>query len=480
VSNLLNSLLSSASALGAYDQVLQVTQNNVANASTPGFVKHRQTLLAMPFDPAGGLGGGVRAGEVQSARSSYADQAVRRQIVLLGQAEHDVGSLAAVQSAFDITGESGIPATLNRLFESFSAWAQTPGNVLSRQNVIERAADVASAFQQTAGNLAQTVQDTEHTAGETVDTINTLAGQLQTLNLLARQGAGNDAGLDAQIHSTLDELAQYVSFTALEQDDGSVSVLLNGQTPLLLGDEQYTICCKLGQPDSPPPVYGEALPSLRLFDSNGSDITAATTTGKLGSLLDVRNRVLPSYLGDAWQQGDLNKLATDFADRVNGLLTSGVVSDDLPPQAGVALFTYDANPTAAARSLTVDRSAVKPELLGAIQTGPPPVSNGIPLALSQLANPSSAADQIGGASYTQFYGELASRAGSEWNEANGRLAVQQSAVAQTKNLRQQMAGVSLDEEATILIQFQRAYEANSRLISVLNELTEDAINILQR
>ena len=50
MSNLLNSLLNSANALRAYDQVLQVTQNNVTNASTPGFVKHRQTLLAMPFE----------------------------------------------------------------------------------------------------------------------------------------------------------------------------------------------------------------------------------------------------------------------------------------------------------------------------------------------------------------------------------------------------------------------------------------------
>ena len=65
-------------------------------------------------------------------------------------------------------------------------------------------------------------------------------------------------------------------------------------------------------------------------------------------------------------------------------------------------------------------------------------------------------------------------------EANGRLAVQQSAVAQAKNLRQQMSGVSLDEEATILIQFQRAYEANSRLISVLDEMSREAIDILQR
>src|SRR5436190_23396843 len=101
VSNILNSLIASAGALQAYDQVLQVTQNNVANASTPGYVKHRQTLLAMPFDPAAGLGGGVRAGEVESARSAYADQSVRRQTSLLGQAEQDVQGLQELQSAFD-------------------------------------------------------------------------------------------------------------------------------------------------------------------------------------------------------------------------------------------------------------------------------------------------------------------------------------------------------------------------------------------
>jgi len=39
--------------------------------------------------------------------------------------------------------------------------------------------------------------------------------------------------------------------------------------------------------------------------------------------------------------------------------------------------------------------------------------------------------------------------------------------------------VSLDEEATLLIQFQRAYEANSRMITVLDQITQDAINILQ-
>jgi flagellar hook-associated protein 1 FlgK len=479
MSNLLNSLLSSANALSAYDQVLQVTQNNVANASTPGFVKHRQSLLSMPFEPASGLNGGVRAGEVESARSTYADQAVRRQIVLLGQAQQDVQSLTGIQSVFDISGDSGLPKALDDLFSSFSAWGQSPNDTVARQTVIERATDVATAFQQTAGNLAQAQQDTEHAVAETVDSINTLSTKLQTLNKLASQGSRADSGLDAQIHSTLEDLAQYVSFTAIEQDDGEVSVLLNSQTPLVVGDQQYALHIQFRQPESPAPLYPGAPGSLRLLASDGSDITDQTTTGQLGALLDARNRVLPSYLGDAGQQGDLNRMAEQFASRVNQLLTSGNVSDGPPPQTGVPLFTYDAGTTNAARSMTVDPTTIKPELLAAIQPGPPYVSNGVPLALSSLASPRNSADEIDGASFNQFYGRLAAGVGSALDDANSRLAVQQSAVAQSKNLRDQMSGVSLDEEASILIQFQRAYEANSRLISVLDQLTEDAIKILQ-
>jgi flagellar hook-associated protein 1 FlgK len=477
VSNILSALISSAGALKTYDQVLQVTQNNVANANTPGFVKHRQEVLAMPFDPAGGLIGGVRAGEVLTARSAYADQAVRSQIFLQGEAQQEANSLAALESLFDISGDSGVPNALNRLFQSFSAWAQSPNDTVARQTVIERAADTAAAFQQTAGNLIALTHQTEYTAGETVDAVNGLAERLCTLNALARRNAASDSGLDAQIHETLEELSQFAQISTLEQEDGSVNVLLNGQTALVAGDHWYPISGRLVQPDQPPPAYPDAPPVLRLYASDGSDITAATTSGQLGAVLDVRNRVLTSYLGDAWQPGDLNRMAAALADRVNALLTSGTAPDGSP---GAALFSYGTNPTDVARTLTVDRAAVQPAALGALVADPPPVANGIPLALSQLATPQSAADGIDGASYSQFFGRLAARAGAARNDADGRLKVQQSAVAQARNLRQQMSGVSLDEEATILIEFQRAYEANSRLISVLDRLTEVTINILQR
>jgi len=55
--NILSSLLTSAGALQAYDRVLQATQNNVSNASTPGYAKHSVPLTAMQFDPESGDSG---------------------------------------------------------------------------------------------------------------------------------------------------------------------------------------------------------------------------------------------------------------------------------------------------------------------------------------------------------------------------------------------------------------------------------------
>ncbi len=476
MSNLLATLGSSAGALQAFDQVLQVTQNNVANASTPGYAKQRLSLDAQPFDLTVGATGGVRAGQIQSARDQYAEQAVRRQTTALGEAQQNAGSFTSLESLFDISGQSGIPKALNTLFQSFSAWAQSPTDTIARQTVIDRATSLANAFQQTAAALAGAKQDTEQQLQGTVDQVNALVARLQGYNSQTLRGTRNDPALDAQVNATLEQLSQYVDFTARQQADGSVTVLLNGQTPLLIADRQYQIAYRLAIPDTP--TYA-GRPSAQIVASDGSDVTSQTTGGQLGALLDVRNRVLPSYIGDAYQPGDLNTMAKQFAGRVNQLLTPLDNSSGTPVETGVALFTYDiTNDTNVARTLAVDPSVAAGQLTAA-DPGPPLVSNGIPLALSAMSAATKGADQIDGGSYNQYFGKMASRIGSALNEARDQQQVRQSAVAQAKNLRQQASGVSLDAEATILIQFQRAYEANSRLITVLDQITQDAINILR-
>ena len=484
MSNLLASLRNSAEALNAFDQVLQVTQNNVANAGTPGYAKQTQDLWAKPFDPNGGLAGGVKAGDIVSARNQYAEQSVRQQTALLGGAQQSITSLTSLQSVFDVSDGAGIPSALNGLFQSFSAWGQTPDSTVARQTVLERATDVANAFQRTATGLGQVAQDTESQLQQTVTQVNQIVGQLQGFNKQILNGDRNDPGLDAEVNSLLEQLSQYISFTAAPQADGSVTVLLNGQTALLVGDKQYGISFQMEQPDNPPPTYPDGPAKAHVLSAGGADVTAATTGGQLGALVNIRNNVLPSYIGDAYNAGSLNALAKQFAGRINDLLTGGNLDDgdpanDVPPTKGVPLFTYDLNnDTNVASTLAVSQT-ITPDQLAAIDPSTTPeVSNGIPLKLSGLANPQDAVDQIDGQSYTEYYGGLASSIGSALNAANNQQQVQQSAVAQAQNLRQQLSGVNVDEEAMVVIQFQRAYEANARLITVLDQLTQDTINIL--
>jgi len=479
--SLLSSLLVQAGALNAFEQAIAVTQANVANASTPGYARQTQTLESLPEDISHGAPGGVKAGAVVSSRDQYAEQAVRNQQTALGGSTQNVNSLTSLQSLFDVTGTSGISTALSSLYQSFSAWGQTPSDGAARQAVLTAAGNLATAFQQTASGLTSAATTANQQLQQTVNQVNTLVGQLQQLNTLAVGSNGSDSGVDAEINSALENLSQYVPITATEQPNGSYMVLLGGQTPLLIGSQQFSLSLDLYQPDNP--TYQNAPPLAQIKAGDGSDITSGITGGQLGALLNFRNTVLPSYMGDGNQVGSLNTMAQQFADTVNGILTAGNISDAsadgvTPAVPGVPLFAYDAaNGTNAAASLSVN-PAITPSQLAAIDPGPPEVSDGIPLALTQLENPTSAADQIDGESYTAAFGDMAAQTGNLLNQATEDQQVAQSELTQAQNLRQQQSGVDLNQEAASLVEYQRAYEANAEMLTVINQLMQETINIL--
>jgi len=205
-------------------------------------------------------------------------------------------------------------------------------------------------------------------------------------------------------------------------------------------------------------------------------VTASISGGRLGGLLHSYNSVLPSLRGDAYQPGDLNTLATAIADRVNGILTSGYVSDGPPPEEGTALFTYDpAGGTLGAQSL-----AVRPDSrrgTGGHRPGPPYRANGVALRLSGLAAPADDMDRIQGLSFMEYYGALGARAGRNLADARDNADFKSQMVAQARSLREEISGVSLDEEAILMVEFQRSYQAAARMVGILNELTETAVNL---
>ena len=478
MANLLGTLISSARALDVFDQALMVSQNNVANASTPGYAKQRLSLMAADFDTIKGLGG-VMAGEVQSARSLYSEQDVRRQVELLGTYQQMSESLSAIESYFPVTGDQGISGALNSLFQSFSAWNLEPNSQTARQSIIDNGRRLAEVFQQTVANLTNAAIDADRQLRQTVDQINQMGATLQQINGDRRRNSQDDAGLDTRMQTVLEQLSELVSFTPLFQADGTVTILIGGQSALVVGENLYPISVSSDMPTDPVPLYDGASAPSRLFSPGGAEITGLVTGGRLAGLIQVRNEVLPSLSGDAYHTGDLNELAKSIADRVNEILTSSLMSAGPPPVSGVPMFTYDAtSPATVAHTIGLD-AGITAAGLASISPGPPQVINGAALQLANLANPQEDADKIGGSSYVAFYGLMSGRVGRLLSDARENQDYRSQMTVQARNLRSQLSAVSLDEEATLVISFQRAYQANSQMVVILNELIGSVIDMLR-
>ena len=260
---------------------------------------------------------------------------MRQQFSSLGTLEQKAQSLSDLELNFNVSSDSGVPGALNALFQSFSSWSVTPDERASRQAVIDSAQTVAQAFQQASANVAKSFNGTGQQIQQTVSQINRSGGTVAGRQHAAAEGRhAQDAGLDAQMHSTLEQLSEFADITATTQPDGSVTVLLGGQTPLVIGAHQYRSAPVSRQQRARPPPSPAVRRPARILDAQGNDVTAHISQGKLAGLLDMYNNVLPSIGGNAYQQGDLNLLAQSVADRVNQILTSGHISDGPPPVAG--------------------------------------------------------------------------------------------------------------------------------------------------
>ncbi len=104
-----------------------------------------------------------------------------------------------------------------------------------------------------------------------------------------------------------------------------------------------------------------------------------------------------------------------------------------------------------------------------------PGGNGNAIAIAQLANQPVA----GGFTFTEAFGNLGSKVGRDVSSAQNEQQRYQDSVAQARQFRTDQTGVSLDEQAALLLQFQQAYQAVGKLISIVNDLTETVMNIIQ-
>jgi len=443
MSGISDALFSSADHLRGLGRALAIIQSNVGNASTPGYA--RQDLVSSESITKVSV-------QQQSSRNDYAEQAVRRQNALLGRYDQSSSILRLVEPTFGVSGDAGIPKAIGDLFATFSGLTASPNDTRSRQLVLDRAAQLGRAFNSAAQTLQRVEGESRHQVTASVDAINRLATLVRDFNVRRADNVdiASDPAVAARLHETLEQISEFADVQAIRQSDGAITLLLGGQTALVVGEQFFPIQADL-----------TSGPQVVIRNSDGVDVTSHVTSGRLSGALTAINQQLPSY------RNGLDQLAQSVADSINAALAAGV---DINGAAGAPLFTYQPPNIAA----TLARTGITiAEIAAATPTAPG--GNGNALALSAIETQNT----ISGLTFAGFYGNLAASVGRDLADATDNRSVQQSLLAQARSQRSEGQGVSLDEEAVRLIEYQRAYQATARMVTVLQELTQVTINMIR-
>jgi flagellar hook-associated protein 1 FlgK len=140
------------------------------------------------------------------------------------------------------------------------------------------------------------------------------------------------------------------------------------------------------------------------------------------------------------------------------------------------VFTVDSR-TGAAAHLGVALTDPNKVAASGTRTGVPgDNTNAVALAGLQVQ----AIAGLGNVSFATAYSTAVTNLGASAQQADRDMKSQDTLQQQLEGFRAEVSGVSLDEELTNMLQYQRAYQAASRLIMMTDELLQDLLAIKQQ
>ena len=424
----LQGLQTALSGLLAEQQAIDVTGHNIANSNTEGY--SRQTAVLQPNEPlvipagsplkgnGGQLGTGVSVATFTRIRNIYLDAQYRTQNSALSSATVTAEQLQQAQATLGEPGGSGLSTQLSAFWSAWSGLAEAPTSEAAKQGVVSAGAQVASTLQQ-------------------------LSAQIGSISTQASQQYASLTGPSGQIQDYAKQIAQLNGQIRQAEQVGQKPNDLLDRRDLLLDKlssiAQVSVSTQTDGTDTV--TFGDAAkPLVEGTTVNWPQTVTAAAGGQLGALLKLSGPggTLASY------QTALDSVAATLAGSVNALHTS------------TPFFTGS---TAATITVAVTAAQVQASSTGAAG------GNDVAQAISALR----------GGEADQGYSTLVAKIGSDVRAVQDEQANAQTMANAIGNQRQSVSGVSLDEEMTNLISFQRGYQASARTLTALDGMLETLI-----
>ena len=466
---LLNTLEIASSSLLASRAGIETAGVNISNVNNPGYA--RQRVIIEPRRDPTGAGAGVEVVGVKSLRDSILDEQLVRESsnkaylenfqrtlqigqVLLGQQiDRQSATPEADSAARNLGGQMAIASGLSDFYNALQAVSVSPTSVPDRQVLMLKAGQLTDKFNSVEDRFTTLRSDLNLDLTARIKQANQLIDLTSRAAMDNSMLSSNGGGLAKDtLQMRLEELGAYSSIKNQFNDLNQITVSINDV--VVIQDNQV-----VGKFEGAEDGDGGLQVSVRNSDSNKT--AQLSGQGSIQGLVDARDTVLQDL------RQKINLMATTLIEGVNSVHKLGVSLDG---STNLDFFTgTDASTIAVNKDLIADTRKI--QLSADTDEG----DNTVAANLLKWLDASQ--EGLGKMTVTQHYNEAVATYGQELANINNRLADQEVISHTLKQQRAGVSGVSLDEEMSSLIQFQRAYQASAKLISTVNELFQTILSM---
>jgi flagellar hook-associated protein 1 FlgK len=456
-----------SSALNVDQTVLDVIGNNVANVNTPGY--SRQTVDIGATTPITTtvnspspvqLGTGVQTLAINRATDSFLSNRILAANGANSQATQLQSTLDRVQSVYGEPSSSSLSSLMTAFYNSFQTLSGNAESTALRTTVVQSAAALTDQFKQVNSGLNAIKSDLQTGIQSNLDQVNKLAKQIASLNQQVMDGAANNEhpnGLQDQRDQLIQQLGQIVGVTTAQdigpngQPDGMLNVSVGGAI-LVQGVQSVAI------PTQTTSINGEP------YLTDGTN-QIKLTGGSLAGMVQGIDKVTQ-------YQTDLNQIASTLISQVNGVHEAGYGLDG---QTGRAFFQgYDAASITVNPDIANNPSEIAAATPPAAGQSVAPANGDNALAIADLMN----SQVFGNDTLLSHYNASIAKIGADDQSAKTAVTNQTQLLHQLQNMQSSVSGVSLDEEMTNLMQYQRSYQAAAKMLTTMDGLMDSLLNLL--
>jgi len=436
---------------------LDTTSNNIANANTPGYSRQTVNFEETPPVEYGGqlFGTGVEIGQITSQRNNVLQMSLDQATQQQSKYDSYLTSMQQVQTLFNETSGTGLQSSITAFFNSLQQLSTDPSNTSLRQAVLSAAQNMAQDFNGASSSLASLQQNVDQSVPQAVSQINSLTSQIAQLNseVSAAESTGQNAGsLVDQRNQLISQVSGLIDVSQVDAGNGNVTLTTTSGAALVVGNKSFQLTTQADPTTGFQDVY-----------SMGKDITSTIDGGSLGGTLQVRDSTIPSILSS------LDSLASSLENSFNSVNKAGT---DLNGNPGGNFFVPPpAGGVGAAATVSValtDPSQIAASLDGSAG------DNANVNAMLALQNQGIVNGQTPINAYSNLVFHVGNDVASAQSEEQGVTAT----VQQLQNQIGSVSGVSINEEAANLVQYQQAYQAAAQVASVISNLTSTAIDMV--